>query len=33
MLERQRDGIAKAKEQGFYKGRVPLDDRLPRSSA
>ena len=31
MLEHQRDGIAKAKREGRYKGRVPtLAGRLPR---
>ena len=33
MLERQREGIAKAKREGRYKGRVPtVRRRLPRSS-
>ena len=27
MLERQREGIAKAKREGRYKGRVPTDRR------
>ena len=35
MLERQREGIAKAKREGRYKGRVAdrSASRLPRSSA
>ena len=28
ILERQREGIAKAKARGAYKGRKPLDDKL-----
>ena len=33
MLERQQEGIAKAKARGRYKGRVPtVRNRLPRSS-
>jgi len=28
MLERQREGVAKAKAAGKYKGRKPLDDAL-----
>ena len=30
MLERQREGIAKAKSQGRYKGRVPRVVIVPR---
>ncbi len=32
MLERQRDGIAKAKKDGKYKGRQPLPDDKKRSA-
>jgi DNA invertase Pin-like site-specific DNA recombinase len=31
MLERQREGIAKAKSEGRYKGRKPLDDQRRNS--
>ena len=30
MLERQREGIAKAKAEGKYKGRKPLSDEIVR---
>ena len=32
MLERQREGIAKAKREGRYKGRVPTARRQARDS-
>ncbi len=31
MLERQREGIAKAKSDGRYKGRKPIDDQRRKS--
>lgn len=33
MLERQREGVAKAKAAGKYKGRKPLDDELRQEVA